>query len=163
MSVWARGCTCPQCARTGTPCLDRGIPTPDGPKDLTDELGMFINGRRSIHKVTADDIIAEGTRWGIFERQARATVLSTIKKTGDALSDAAHESMVPEQLVAFVAERAEALRRRHTRADHLSLPRRRPPTTTPQGIHQRPRSRRTRQHRRAALTAATLTRHSAPG
>ncbi len=89
----------------------RGIPTPDGPKDLTDELGMFINGRRSIHKVTADDLITEGTRWGIFERQARATVLSTIKEIGDALSDAAHESGVPEQLVAFVAERAEALRR----------------------------------------------------
>ena len=75
--------------RTAPPQPTSGIPTPDGPRDLTDELGMFINGRRSIHQVTTDDLIAEGTRWGIFQRQARATVLSTITEIGDALDDAA--------------------------------------------------------------------------
>jgi serine/threonine-protein kinase HipA len=85
-----------------------GIPTEAGPKDMTGELGMFINGTRSIHDVTSEDLAAEGSSWGLGAG-AQKTVDAALTSIMECLEDVANESAIPSEMLRFVASRTTTL------------------------------------------------------
>jgi serine/threonine-protein kinase HipA len=85
-----------------------GIPTEAGPKDMSDELAMFVNGTRSIHEVTSEDLADEGSSWGLGADAGR-TVGAALTSILDCLEDAAHERPVPSEMLRFVASRTTSL------------------------------------------------------
>ncbi|MHB8246488.1 MAG: type II toxin-antitoxin system HipA family toxin [Acidimicrobiales bacterium] len=87
----------------------RGVPTPVGANDLTDKLGLRINGRASVHAVTADDLIAEAASWGVRRSRAAQVVESALGTISESLNGAADAAGVPEEIAAFVSERAATL------------------------------------------------------
>ena len=99
-----------------------GIPTPAGPRDLSDKLGMWINDKRSIHEVAASDLISEGAGWGLSESEASRVVGSTLDDIGSQVVAASRASSIPQAMLDFVAGRASALIR-GDRADMVTRPR----------------------------------------
>lgn len=88
----------------------RNIPTSEGLKDMSDELGMKVNGKRSIHAVTADDLATEGVSWGLIRAaEAKELVGETIEAVTEAIPVAAGMAGLPSAMVTFVSERADAL------------------------------------------------------
>ena len=85
------------------------IPTPDGLKDMTDKLGMWVNGKRSVHDVSAEDLVGEGTVWGLPESTASHVVSSTLEGIHRHIPAAAKSAKIPEAMVDFVASRTAAL------------------------------------------------------
>lgn len=87
----------------------RQIPTSDGPKDHTDTLGMFVNKKRSINKLTVKDLVAEGISWGILPRDAEDLVNEVLETARIHISDAAVLSGIPEQMFDYVDDRRTTL------------------------------------------------------
>jgi serine/threonine-protein kinase HipA len=88
----------------------RQIPTERGPKDLDDRLGMFVNGRRSVHDVSTDDLVTEGITWGLSDTTARGVVGDALLVLEEQLDEAVARNGVPAPLHEFVAARVKALR-----------------------------------------------------
>jgi hypothetical protein len=84
------------------------IPTPDGPKDMTDTLGMWVNGKRSAHGVSSEDLVREGTAWGLPESTASRVVSSTLEAIHRHIPAAAKSAKIPEAMIDFVASRTAA-------------------------------------------------------
>ncbi len=87
----------------------RGVPTPDGPTDLSDRLAMWINNKQSIHDVTAEDLVAEGSSWGIPEPTAERLVTTTIADIIRYSGAVDAECPIPAEMLDFIAQRAKAL------------------------------------------------------
>jgi serine/threonine-protein kinase HipA len=87
----------------------RQVPTSRGPRDLSDELGMFINGKRSVHRITLNDLIAEGISWGLVSRDAEDAVGGVIDQLKTEIRRAAELALAPEELSDFVKLRRDAL------------------------------------------------------
>ena len=87
----------------------RQIPTSQGPRDLDDTMGMFVGGKRSIHAVGRDDLIAEGRSWGLLASVAGEIVEETIAVLESIEVDEAPQARVPAAMLDFVARRREAL------------------------------------------------------
>ncbi len=87
----------------------KNVPTPQGPKDLSDELGMRINAKRSIHDVTVEDLVDEGVRWGLPRADADRVVFQTLAKVAQHVTPVAAEVDLPSELVEFVAKRTDRL------------------------------------------------------
>jgi len=85
------------------------IPTPDGPKDMSDNLGMWVHGKRGIHDVSAEDLIREGTTWGLPESTASHVVNSTLERIDGHIPAAAKSAKIPKAMIDFVASRTAAL------------------------------------------------------
>jgi serine/threonine-protein kinase HipA len=106
----ADGAVCLAPAYDVTPtAFYRGVPTPQGPKDLTDKLGLRINGKVSVHSVTLHDLVAEAASWGLHWPRAAKVVESALTTISESLGDAAEVAGVPGQIVEFVSERTSAL------------------------------------------------------
>lgn len=104
----------------------RAVPTSRGPRDLDDSMGMFVGGKRSIHEIGRDDLVAEGSSWGLLSSVAAELVDGTLDDIGRALSDEAAQAGIPEAMLDFVARRQKALRAgrpagREERSTSLSL------------------------------------------
>lgn len=87
----------------------KGVPTSDGPKDMSDKLGMWINNKRVIHDVTAEDIASEGASWGLSGSEATKVVEDTITRLKNAIHEEAEEVAIPAEMLQFISQRAEAL------------------------------------------------------
>jgi serine/threonine-protein kinase HipA len=85
-----------------------GIPTETGPKDMTDELGMFVNGVRSIHKIAVDDLVAEGASWGLGPEAARVVEV-TLACLQDSLADVAARTGLPNAILDFCGNRLASI------------------------------------------------------
>lgn len=85
------------------------VPTPEGPKDLSDRLGMWINNKKSIHDVTADDLIAEGASWGMPRAETSRVVEETLRGIEEHTEAAASETGLPAEILDFVAQRTGSL------------------------------------------------------
>lgn len=88
----------------------RGIPTPQGPRDLSDELGMWINQKHSVHAVTVDDLITEGASWGLARNAADHMVRGALDVIAEQAQPAAAETRLPGAILEFVVRRTQALR-----------------------------------------------------
>lgn len=103
----------------------RGIPTSEGVRDLTDDLGMFVHGKRSVHDVDTSDLVNEGSSWGMPRSEAEAVIEGTVERIGSNLYQVASTlDELPEAIVEWVEARQDALasgraagaaRRRRTR------------------------------------------------
>lgn len=81
--------------------------------------GMFVNGKRHIDEIRADDLIAEGLAWGLPEEDAEAAVWGVLDVLPEAIeAEAAASQRCPAPLVAFLAARALALR--HEASAHIA-------------------------------------------
>jgi serine/threonine-protein kinase HipA len=87
----------------------RNVPTPEGPRDMSDDLAMRINATRSIHQVTIADLLAEASSWGLAPRLARSTVATTLETLAEVLDREVERSTVPDEMAHFIAERIERL------------------------------------------------------
>jgi len=87
----------------------RAVPTEEGLRPMSDRLGMRINGKTSIHEITVDDLIAEGSRWSLPESRVRTTVTETLERVRGAVDEAMAVAGPPGEMCAFVTERVEAL------------------------------------------------------
>jgi serine/threonine-protein kinase HipA len=87
----------------------KDVPTSEGPKDLSDRLGMWINNKKSIHDVTADDLIAEGASWGMSSAQASRVVEETLRGIEENAETAATATGLPAEILDFVAQRTGSL------------------------------------------------------
>ena len=78
---------------------------------ITATPGMFVNGKRHIDEIRADDLVAEGTAWGLPEDDAEAAVREVLDVLPEAIeAEAAASQRRPASLVTFLAARAHALR-----------------------------------------------------
>jgi serine/threonine-protein kinase HipA len=89
----------------------RNIPTPQGPRDLSDNLGMWINTRKSVHDVSAEDLAAEGVGWGMPRGEVTRVVDITLAEVASCLNPIATEVALPNDLQDFVVNRIDRLRR----------------------------------------------------
>ncbi len=87
----------------------RNVPTPEGLKDLTDNLGMWVNGKRSIHAITATDIMDEGASWGLPAAEASEVVRVTLEGIAACIEPLTREVPIPAAMVDFIATRVERL------------------------------------------------------
>ena len=87
----------------------RAVPTEEGPRPMSDRLGMRINGKASIHEVTVDDLGAEGASWALPEARAATVVAETLERMLDAFDVAVMSAAPPTEMGAFVLNRAKAL------------------------------------------------------
>lgn len=88
----------------------RQVPTSRGLRDLDDTMGMFVGGKRSVHEVTREDLVAEGRSWGLLVAVAEELVEETLDTLGRVLSgEADRAATVPEAMLGFVVRRQEAL------------------------------------------------------
>lgn len=87
----------------------REVPTSRGPQPYSSKMGMTINGVTDIHGVTTEDLVAEARRWGIPVRRAGEIVETTLNEIGLAMGPVLEAVALPERMVAFVLDRAEAL------------------------------------------------------
>ncbi len=85
------------------------VPTSRGPVDMSHQLGMWINNKRSIHQVSMDDIASEGASWGLGAKAAANIVAETLETIAAQAPGVAQSAEVPEEILAFVASRTEAL------------------------------------------------------
>ncbi len=81
----------------------RNIPTRDGPRNMSDELGMFINGKRSIHDVRRSDLQKEGESWGLTHSGAENVIERTISEIGRYLNHPPLNNIPPKMLEFFIA------------------------------------------------------------
>jgi serine/threonine-protein kinase HipA len=88
----------------------RGIPTPQGPRDLSDQLGMWVNSKRSVHAVAFDDLIVEGMSWGLAREAADNRVRETLDALAAQAEAVAAEAALPGAILEFVVRRTKALR-----------------------------------------------------
>ncbi len=88
----------------------RGIPTSEGTKDMTDDLGMFVGGKRSVHDVDVTDLVEEGSSWGLPRSEAEAVVEETVERIGSNLRPLASTlDGLPGAIPEWVESRQEAL------------------------------------------------------
>jgi serine/threonine-protein kinase HipA len=87
----------------------KNVPTSDGPKDMTDRLGMFINDKRSIHEVTAADLVAEGSSWGMPESEANEVVHRTLGVLADLIGRLGAAAGLPGEMPDWMARRCASL------------------------------------------------------
>ncbi|MGB8196598.1 MAG: HipA domain-containing protein [Acidimicrobiales bacterium] len=87
----------------------KNVPTAQGPKDLSDQLGMRINAKKSIHDVTMNDLIAEGVRWGLPKADADHVVLQTLAEVARHSTSVGAEVDLPSELLEFVVTRTARL------------------------------------------------------
>jgi serine/threonine-protein kinase HipA len=87
----------------------RRVPAARGPRDLSDDLGMFVNSKRSVHEVTRDDLVAEGSSWGLITRDAQSVVVGALEAARVHVHDAANFVGAPGAILAFVEGRIDAL------------------------------------------------------
>jgi serine/threonine-protein kinase HipA len=123
----------------------RGVPTQSGPKDLSDHLGMWVNGKRSVHDVTAADLIAEGSSWGIPRTESDRVVHETLDAIDAAITPAAEATGIPEPMVHFVAKRTRAIMQGHApnylenrRPTRRIRQRQEPPRPSPRHVPEHP-------------------------
>ncbi len=115
------------------------VPTSRGPVDMTNQLGMWINHKRSIHGVTTEDLVAEGVSWGIGAKAAAVAVDGPLQGMREHTARAAETAALPEEILGFVTSRTEALLAgKPTRARRESLTRRRGPAIEPFGHETQP-------------------------
>lgn len=86
----------------------RNIPTKDGPKDMSDELGMFINHKRSIYDVRRSDLQKEGESWGLTHSVAENTIEWAISEIGNYLNQPPPNN-IPSNMLEFFVERLRNL------------------------------------------------------
>ncbi|MHB1782746.1 MAG: HipA domain-containing protein [Acidimicrobiales bacterium] len=96
----------------------RQIPTSTGPRDMTADLAMLVNGKRSIHAVTADDLAREAATWGLGDRRSREVVRETLEGIERAAGEASKVTGIPDAMLGFVADRTRALVEGHP-ANHF--------------------------------------------
>jgi serine/threonine-protein kinase HipA len=89
----------------------RQIPTPRGQRDMSDQLGMWVNSKHSVHRVTASDLAAEGGSWGLSREDAGRIVQETLEVIAAHSAAVAAETGLPTPILTFVTSRTEALRR----------------------------------------------------
>jgi serine/threonine-protein kinase HipA len=87
----------------------KDVPTSEGSKDLSDRLGMWINNKKGIHDVTADDLIAEGASWGMSAAEASRVVEETLRGIEENTETAAVATGLPAEILDFVAQRTRSL------------------------------------------------------
>jgi serine/threonine-protein kinase HipA len=87
----------------------KDVPTPEGPKDLSDKLGMWVNGKRVMQDVTAEDLAAEGASWGLPRAEADQVVQTTLGRISELIDVAAREAPLPAAVIDFVAGATVAL------------------------------------------------------
>jgi serine/threonine-protein kinase HipA len=81
------------------------VPTALWPS-LRPMAAMRVNGRDRLPAITADDLAVEARRWGLAERQARATVANICDRLRDAAKDLPRRNRLAlKKLVATNAER----------------------------------------------------------
>jgi len=77
--------------------------------DVDTTAGMFVDGIRHIDHIAVDNLVAEGTSWGIPEPRARAHVEQLVNELPDALKRAAAEIAAPANLVTQLRKRMTRL------------------------------------------------------
>jgi serine/threonine-protein kinase HipA len=87
----------------------KDVPTSQGPKDLSDKLGMWVNNKKSVHDVTAEDMVAEGASWGMSRAEASRVVEETLRGIEDNVEAAAISTGLPSQILEFVSQRTRSL------------------------------------------------------
>lgn len=87
----------------------REVPTSRGPRDLDDTMGMFVAGKRSIHAINRDDLVAEGRSWGIIASVAEEIVDETIATLAHFLADEGGSTGAPAAMLDFITLRQTAL------------------------------------------------------
>lgn len=70
---------------------------------------MRVSGRRSVHGVTSEDLVAEACSWGISRGRVHEVVRQKFIDISAATDSAAQLAGVPGEIVAFVSERLTAL------------------------------------------------------
>jgi hypothetical protein len=71
---------------------------------------MFINGRRNLLELTAQDLIAEAVSWGLPRAAIEQRVAALIRQAPEAISAAAADiPNAPAELVELVRNRAQML------------------------------------------------------
>jgi serine/threonine-protein kinase HipA len=71
--------------------------------------GMYVNGKTSIHEVTTEDIIAEGSSWGLNRTRVLTQVTTILENAHAAIQAAACDVPgVPSELVTHVTSRAQS-------------------------------------------------------
>lgn len=77
---------------------------------VTTTPGMFVNGKRHVDAIRADDLVAEGTAWGLPEEEAEAAVWEVLAVLPEAIeAEAAASQWSPTALVRFLKARANTL------------------------------------------------------
>lgn len=84
----------------------RGIPTRDGAKDMSDELGMFINRKRSVHQVNRQDLLLEGENWGLSRIAAAEVIERAIQRIRTYIEQPV-TSKLPASIMEFFAQRLQ--------------------------------------------------------
>jgi hypothetical protein len=70
------------------------IPTIDGPKPLTQDLGMLIGGARRLNEVTMAELVKEALRWPMAKDQATSVVVTCVESVLGAVGEC--ETLYPE-------------------------------------------------------------------
>lgn len=77
---------------------------------VTTTPGTFVNGRRHIDEIRADDLVAEGVAWGLPEEDAEVAVWEVLDGLPEATeAEAAASQSSPSPLVGFLKTRTHAL------------------------------------------------------
>lgn len=86
----------------------RNVPTRDGPKDMSNELGMFINNKRLINDVRRSDLEKEGQSWGLTPTVAGEETEWTISTIKTYL-ETSHSNSIPPKILEFFVNRLRIL------------------------------------------------------
>jgi serine/threonine-protein kinase HipA len=70
------------------------IPTIEGPKPLTQDLGMLIGNARTLSEVTMAELVSEALRWSLGKDQATSVIRSCLESILQAVGNS--ETMYPE-------------------------------------------------------------------
>ncbi len=77
---------------------------------VTTTPAMFVNGKRHMDEIRADDLVAEGVAWGLPEADAESVVFKVLEALPEAIeAEAAASQWSPEPLVRFLKVRGQAL------------------------------------------------------
>ena len=85
------------------------VPTSRGLVEMSDQLGMWIGAKRSIHKVATEDLVDEAATWGLGAKAAANIVTETLEAISACAGRAAESAELPEEILGFVVSRTEAL------------------------------------------------------
>lgn len=78
---------------------------------MSQTLGLFVNGKRHVDEVTSDDLVTEAGRWGVRDRHARSVVHGLLERLPGALEQVVGEvADVPGTLVDLVTSRVDKAR-----------------------------------------------------
>ncbi len=90
---------------------------------VTTAPGMYVNGKRHIDEIRPDDLVEEGTAWGLPREDAEAAVREIFVALPEALEATAASQSSPTRLVRFLEARARALHDEAEReSTHARLP-----------------------------------------